>query len=78
MFYREILDLFTRSEIINWQDLCSRFETILRTGGEVDSAAVFSKDTKAGEQRWKDFKIRVVESVSIAINPLDIDGVTWE
>ena len=60
---RELLELFTTSEIIKWQDLCTKYEKTLRDQTVTDEASLIFSQTEGGVRRWKDFKIRVVESV---------------
>jgi len=60
--YKELLDLFTTSELINWGSLCSSFDSELKKGS-VDSPPtdVFDINTEEGKKRWRDLKDRVVE-----------------
>ena len=59
--YKEILDVFTTAELIQWKDLCQNYENELRVGTTAEVATdVFSK-TDDGNKRWADLKIRAVE-----------------
>jgi len=60
--YKNLLDLFTTSELINWGTLCKLFDHELKVGS-VDSppTQVFDTNTEEGKKRWKDLKDRVVE-----------------
>lgn len=57
--YEDLLRQFTLSEIMCWRDLCSQFEEKLRE--TAPGSDIFSSKDEAGEKRWKDFKIRMVE-----------------
>lgn len=52
--YRQLLKLFTTSELIKWSGLCELYEAQLK------STDVFSGSENA-QQRWKDLRSRVVE-----------------
>jgi 26S proteasome regulatory subunit N5 len=59
--YKQVLDKFTTSELINQDAFCQQFEKELRDGSEGSvPTQVFSKD-EAGEARWKDMLTRIVE-----------------
>jgi hypothetical protein len=57
---RSLLKLFTTAEIMRWTEVCSTYETELRTGS---GETVFSNKTEDGNKRWADLKIRTVEHV---------------
>jgi 26S proteasome regulatory subunit N5 len=57
--YRDLLKLFTNTEVMRWKDLCTHYEKDLRT--VVPGCAIFAPKTEEGDKRWADLKIRVVE-----------------
>ena len=64
VYFRELLKLFTTSEIMRWQHLCTTYESALRTGStDVPCTPMFIPNTSLGDARWKDLKHRVVEHV---------------
>ncbi|RWS27427.1 26S proteasome non-ATPase regulatory subunit 12-like protein [Leptotrombidium deliense] len=59
--YKEVLDLFTTAELINWNYFGQSFENILRKGtDDCPATGVFSYN-EIGSKRWNDLKGRVVE-----------------
>jgi hypothetical protein len=63
-YCRDILQLFKIQELIHWKDLLKNFEIELKNGINDDSVTnVFIKNDD-GNQRWEDFKVRVVEHVN--------------
>lgn len=62
--YRELLQLFTTPELINWKLLHQKYESDLReTTSDTTAAEVFGHD-EIGKKCWQDLKNRVVEHVS--------------
>ena len=62
---RELLSLFTTSELIQWRDLVGEYEAELRNQPATNTAgSIFSSKTDEGNKRWKDLKVRCVEHVS--------------
>lgn len=59
---RELLKLFTTSEIMRWKDLCTKYQQELQA--VMPGNQVFNPKTEDGTKRWKDLKARVVEHVS--------------
>ncbi len=58
---RDLLQLFKTQELIHWKDLLKNFENELKNGANNDPATnVFIKN----DERWEDFKARVVEHVN--------------
>jgi len=59
--YKEVLEKFITSELINQAAFCQQFEKELRDGVEGSPpTGAFSRD-EAGEARWKDLLSRIVE-----------------
>lgn len=59
--YRDLLQLFIKLELINWQLLCRVYEEELRNGSTTFSPKyVFAYD-EGGNKCWQDLKSRVVE-----------------
>jgi len=56
--YKKLLELFVKSELISWQDLCSNYEKTLKEGEHCTD--VFTSEAY-GQSRWKDLKVRVIE-----------------
>jgi hypothetical protein len=55
------LQLFKTQELIHWKDILKNFENELKNGTNDDLATnVFIKN----DERWEDFKSRVVEHVN--------------
>jgi len=59
--YKELLKMFTTSELISWSHLCQTYETVLRRGTPESPATETLLNDEGGEKRWKDVKNRVVE-----------------
>ncbi|XP_067935609.1 26S proteasome non-ATPase regulatory subunit 12-like [Watersipora subatra] len=60
--YRDLLKLFTTTELMRWQHLCTTYETLLRSGLKDDPCTpMFIPGTTLGDGRWTDLKHRVVE-----------------
>lgn len=60
--YRKLLKAFTTAELISWNFVVSQYESALRHGTPTCLATdVFQPNTDDGENRWKDFKSRIVE-----------------
>ena len=59
---RELLKLFTTSEIMRWKDLCQKYQKELQDVAPGNQ--VFNPKAEDGIKRWKDLKARVVEHVS--------------
>lgn len=63
---RELLKCFTTTELINWKQLCTTYESELKFGSASSPAThVFNTKLEGGAKRWTDLKNRVVEHVSI-------------
>lgn len=59
--YKQVLDKFTTSELINQDAFCQQFQQELREGVQGSAPTqVFSKN-EAGDARWKDLLTRIVE-----------------
>jgi len=59
--YKQVLERFITSELINQAVFCQQFEAELRDGVDGSKATeVFARD-EAGEARWKDLFSRIVE-----------------
>eukprot|EP00088_Acartia_fossae_P060400 TRINITY_DN7231_c0_g2_i1.p1 TRINITY_DN7231_c0_g2~~TRINITY_DN7231_c0_g2_i1.p1 ORF type:complete len:289 (-),score=104.84 TRINITY_DN7231_c0_g2_i1:86-952(-) len=59
--YKQVLDKFTTSELINQEAFCQQFEAELRDGVQgSQQTQVFTRD-EAGDTRWKDLLARIVE-----------------
>ena len=61
-YFRDLLKLFTTSEIMRWKELGDKYEQELRVNSPGN--LVFNAKTEDGTKRWKDLKARVVEHVS--------------
>ncbi|XP_022313454.1 26S proteasome non-ATPase regulatory subunit 12-like [Crassostrea virginica] len=60
--YKELLKCFTTSELINWKQLCTTYESELKFGSASSPAThVFNTKLEGGAKRWTDLKNRVVE-----------------
>jgi len=59
--YYEIIKLFTTSELINWRSFNQSFEALLRNGVQDCVATTAFGFDDSGNNRWKDFKNRIVE-----------------
>ena len=69
--HSELLKLFTTSEIMRWQHLCSTYEAALRAGTKDEPCTpMFIPKTTLGDGRWTDLKHRVVEHVSCRLSTL--------
>ncbi|XP_017786235.1 PREDICTED: 26S proteasome non-ATPase regulatory subunit 12 [Nicrophorus vespilloides] len=53
--FKELLKLFTTSELIKWSALCEQYEKVLK------ATPVFNGNDDQSKQRWKDMRNRVVE-----------------
>ena len=62
---RELLQRFKTQELIHWKDILKNFETDLKQGSKDDTATSVFANTDDGKKCWEDFKIRVVEHVSL-------------
>ncbi len=58
---RDLLQRFKTQELIHWKDILKNFENELQH--DQPATNIFTK-TEDGNQRWEDFKARVVEHVS--------------
>lgn len=64
LLFRELLQLFTTPELINWRLLHQKYESDLREAtSDITAAEVFGHD-EIGKKCWQDLKNRVVEHVS--------------
>lgn len=62
--FRELLQLFTTPELINWKSLHLKYESDLREAtSDITAAEVFGHN-EIGKKCWQDLKNRVVEHVS--------------
>jgi hypothetical protein len=62
---RDLLLRFKTQELIHWKDILNNFEHELKHGTKDDPATnVFAK-TDDGNKCWEDFKVRIVEHVTI-------------
>jgi len=63
--FREILDCFTRIELLNWNNFQASFSDTLRMGsGEEPPTDVLTPNTDDGDKHWEELRKRVVEHVS--------------
>jgi 26S proteasome non-ATPase regulatory subunit 12 len=62
--YKEVLQLFTTQDLINWRSLVQSFEDVLRSGTAECPATDVYGFTEMGKKRWEDLKSRVVEHVN--------------
>lgn len=59
--YKDLLQLFITAELINWKDLCAKYERELRHGSIKNPATNIFIYDESGNKRWNDLKNRVVE-----------------
>jgi len=60
--YRELLKLFTSTQLIDWSELCAQYEQLLKSKCSSELClAVFDINTELGSRRWTDLKKRVTE-----------------
>lgn len=70
VMFSALLKLFTTSEIMRWQHLCTTYETKLRE--ETSCTPMFIPNTTLGDGRWTDLKHRVVEHVRMIEMPVSV------
>ena len=62
--FREVLECFTRVELLDWDNFQTSFGDILRTGGGEEPATdVLEPNTDNGEKHWEELRKRIVEYV---------------
>lgn len=62
--FREVLDCFTRVELLDWDNFQASFGNILRMGSSEEPASdVLEPSTDDGEKHWEELRKRIVEHV---------------
>lgn len=59
--YKELLQRFKTQELIHWREIVSSFEDELKHGSKDEPATNVFHGSLSSEQRWTDFKGRIVE-----------------
>lgn len=64
MLFREVLECFTRVELLDWNNFQASFSDVLRMGSSEEPATdVLQPNSDVGEKHWEELRKRIVEYV---------------